>query len=89
MNWVNASSPPSQLASERTVYILKYVGFMCGYLVAIVAQKCLLAVFVVSASRRLYNSMFTRLMRTPIVFFERNPVGRLRLRAAYCYSNRQ
>ena len=53
--------------------------FITGILVTLVLMSCLRSMFISlfthHASRDLHNAMFDKILRAPMWFFERNPVG--------------
>ena len=84
-SWVvNGSHPGDSLP-----YIPTLSGLVAVYVVSMYAQSILLAYLIVTASRRLYVAMFDRVLRAPMAFFERNPVGRFTFQRGhfYHYSN--
>ncbi|XP_077987381.1 ATP-binding cassette sub-family C member 4-like [Glandiceps talaboti] len=62
---------------ETTNNILIYTAFVvCIFIVALVRAIYIFRVCV-TASRKLHNKMFAAIIRTPIYFFDTNPVGRI------------
>ena len=76
----NTNETSGDLLSER-YSDLWFVKLLTGLVITNVVFSHLysstLAYLTTTAGRRLYNRMFERLLRTPIWFFESNPVGKI------------
>ena len=61
--------------SYSNIYI--FTGIIAAVFVFSMVRALLFFKVAVDASQKLHNSMFTRILRAPIGFFDTNPVGQL------------
>ncbi|KAK7478989.1 hypothetical protein BaRGS_00029750 [Batillaria attramentaria] len=61
--------------SHRNIYI--FTGIIAGVFIFGMVRALLFFKVAVDASQKLHNTMFTRILRSPIGFFDTNPVGRI------------
>jgi ATP-binding cassette subfamily C (CFTR/MRP) protein 4 len=62
---------------SRPEYMHVYVGLVGALMIVTTLQGITFACFARLASANLHNKMFNIIMRAPMNFFERNPVGRV------------
>ncbi len=63
------------IPSESMDYMHIYAGLVACIVVVSSIRAVIYAVFTTLAARNLHNKMFNMVLRAPMVFFERNPVG--------------
>ncbi len=72
---VNLSADNSGLDDNKRLYI--FLGITAGFIISSLARSLVISSFTYTASVVLHDAMFAKILRAPIVFFERNPVGML------------
>ncbi|XP_078513731.1 ATP-binding cassette sub-family C member 4 [Lissotriton helveticus] len=66
---------PPQL--DLSMYLGVYAGFTSSTVLAGVLRSVLVFQVLVSAGQTLHNQMFQSILRAPVLFFDRNPIGRI------------
>ena len=62
-------------------------GGIVAFTVFVVTMRAVLCYLVIlAASRSIHNKMLTAVLRTPVLFFDTNPVGEYSFIATYCKS---
>ena len=62
-------------------------GGIVAFTVFVVTMRAILCYLVIlAASRSIHNKMLTAVLRTPVLFFDTNPVGEYSFIATYCKS---
>ncbi|GCB80317.1 hypothetical protein scyTo_0017141, partial [Scyliorhinus torazame] len=58
-----------------------YLGIYAGLTIAVITfgitRSLIIFKVLVKASQELHNRMFTSIIRAPVLFFDRNPIGRI------------
>eukprot|EP00026_Physarum_polycephalum_P000551 Phypoly_transcript_00552.p1 GENE.Phypoly_transcript_00552~~Phypoly_transcript_00552.p1 ORF type:complete len:1441 (-),score=206.09 Phypoly_transcript_00552:79-4401(-) len=67
----------STALSNDRFYILVYVGIVLGTGVVILIRSVSMVHVTISAAKKLHDTMFARIMRAPMSFFDTTPVGRI------------
>ena len=71
-----STTTTSNMLDDNLHNILIIAGITATLILMSFLRALFISLFTHHASRDLHNAMFTKLLRAPIWFFERNPVGR-------------
>ena len=74
----SSDSDPYGLSTNERIAIYGGIGF--GTIFLILTRTVLTFLICIAASRNLHNKMFRAILRTPVLFFDTNPVGELIVR---------
>ncbi|XP_069746450.1 ATP-binding cassette sub-family C member 4 isoform X3 [Narcine bancroftii] len=58
-------------------YLGTYAGLTIAVIVFGIARSLIIFKVLVNSSQELHNEMFTSIIRAPVLFFDRNPIGRI------------
>ncbi|XP_040192032.1 multidrug resistance-associated protein 4 [Rana temporaria] len=62
---------------DNTFYLGVYAGLTVATIIFGILRSLLVFQVLVSAAQALHNQMFQSLLRAPVLFFDRNPIGRI------------
>jgi len=70
----SSDSDPYGLSTNKRIGI--YGGIVLGSFSLVMTRSVLTFLICITASRNLHKKMFRAILRTPVLFFDTNPVGR-------------
>ena len=78
--WWLLTLPPCLLAlpdllQANTAYILGYLSFIVCFIFLLLCRDAFFSIWHIRGSTRLHNQLFARVLKAPILFFLRTPVG--------------
>lgn len=63
------------LLQANTAYILGYLSFIVCFIFLLLCRDAFFSIWHIRGSTRLHNQLFARVLKAPILFFLRTPVG--------------
>ncbi len=74
-NYCDCSLSSRHCHTDNDDYMFYYIGLILGLIVISALRAFIFFMMTAIASRNLHNAMFGNLLRTPISFFDTNPIG--------------
>ncbi|KAG2422455.1 hypothetical protein HXX76_016025 [Chlamydomonas incerta] len=74
-NYVNPDPKYDTMDEASTAYILGYFGFVMLFVICLLCRDTLFSYWHLRGAIKLHNDLFFRVLRAPLLFFLRTPVG--------------
>ena len=75
--WTSNKYGNASLPANRDLYLGVYGGIGLFQSLVLMAHSAVLSVTTLNAARALHNKMLSRVMASPMIFFDRTPLGRI------------
>lgn len=75
--WLSYWSSKGSATQQELRYINTYIGIVVGAVVASIARAIIVFHSCIKASQKLHNKLLSSVIRTKILFFDSNPIGRI------------
>ena len=75
--WLSYWSSKGSATQHELRYINTYIGIVVGAVVASIARAIIVFHACIKASQKLHNKLLSSVIRTKILFFDSNPIGRI------------